>query len=379
MHIGFLTPEYPHHNLGPAAGLGTSIKNLAEALINRNHKVTVFVCNQDSSQVFAQDGITIHAIAKKSYKLGGFYFYRKHVADYINSNAGDIDILEAPDWTGLTAFCRFKIPHVIKIHGSDTYFCHLSNRPQKKKNRLFEKLALRNADGVGAVSAFAGEVTKNLFELNQEISTCYNIIDTSLFVPSSKESTDKYILNFGTIIRKKGVIELAKAFNLVHERYPDIFLYYLGGDVKDNQTGESTIALIKKVLNDSAGGMVKFLPKVPYDQVLDYISQSQLICLPSHAEAFPMTWLEAMAMQKPLVASNVGWSEEIIDNGVNGIAVDAHKTTSLAESINLLLGDEAKREQLGKAGRATILEKFNADELIKANLDFYNRVMSKAK
>jgi glycosyltransferase involved in cell wall biosynthesis len=379
MHVAFLTPEYPHEQLNSAAGLGTSIKNLADALIERGHQITVFVCNQEKTTQFENDGILIHSIKKRSYKIGGFYFYRKYVASYINDNSDGIDVLEAPDWTGITAFCGFAIPHAIKIHGSDTYFCHLENRPQKKKNRFFESLALKNADGICAVSTFSGSVTKELFDLKKPISTCYNIIDTNKFTPREVSKSERYILNFGSIIRKKGVIELAEAFNLVHKSNPDVFLFYLGGDVIDIKTGNSTISIIESVLSKSAMQKVKFLPKVSYEKVLDYIAGAELICLPSHAEAFPMTWLEAMAMKKPLVASNVGWSQEIIDHKRNGFAVDPNDAVELSNAIREVLSNPEFGKEMGKNARLTILMKFNADKLVNDNLEFYQHVISQTR
>jgi hypothetical protein len=62
MHIAFLTPEYPHSKALTAAGIGTSIKNLAHSLVKNGCKVTIFVYGQDNQLVEEQEGITIHLI-----------------------------------------------------------------------------------------------------------------------------------------------------------------------------------------------------------------------------------------------------------------------------------------------------------------------------
>ena len=127
MHIAFLTSEYPHPKVSHAAGIGTSIKNLADALVNKGEQVTVFVYHQDTSEIMEDQGVTIHLIPKKTSPFFNWYFYRKKLQDYINTviEIQKIDVIEAPDWTGITAFMKLTAPVVIKLHGSDAYFCKL--------------------------------------------------------------------------------------------------------------------------------------------------------------------------------------------------------------------------------------------------------------
>ena len=133
MQIAFLTSEYPHPKIAQSAGLGTSIKNLATELTKLKHRVYVFVYSQGSTEIFDDNGISVHKIAFKKYSLMGWYFYRKYIQNYINKTIQkeNIDLLEAPDWTGITAFMKISCPLVVRLHGSDAYFCHLENRKQK--------------------------------------------------------------------------------------------------------------------------------------------------------------------------------------------------------------------------------------------------------
>ncbi|SHG58685.1 glycosyltransferase [Flavobacterium johnsoniae] len=141
MHIAFLTSEFPHAKIHSSAGIGTSIKNLAKTLVKEGIKVTIFVYGQNVQEIIEENGLTIHLIKNKKYRFLGWFFHRKHIQNYCCSiiKKDKIDLLEAPDWTGITAFMNFSIPLVIRFHGSDTYFCHLENRKQKRKNFWFEK------------------------------------------------------------------------------------------------------------------------------------------------------------------------------------------------------------------------------------------------
>ena len=138
MHIAFLTPEYPHPKVQHAAGIGTSIKNLVTALRKQNIRVSVFVYGQKEDLILEENGIKIHIISQKKYPLGWLH-YRKHLEYYLNNfiAADAIDLVEAPDWTGITAFMKLNAPLVIRFHGSDAYFCHLEKRKQKLKNFFF--------------------------------------------------------------------------------------------------------------------------------------------------------------------------------------------------------------------------------------------------
>src|SRR5690606_6879438 len=130
MHIGFLTPEYPHPESTSSGGLGTSIKNLATSLSAKNIKVSVFVYGQQKDIKFEENRIAFYFIKQKKYKFLGWYLYRKHLQFYLNEyiKREGIDLLEAPDWTGITAFIKITCPLVIRMNGSDAYFCYLEGR-----------------------------------------------------------------------------------------------------------------------------------------------------------------------------------------------------------------------------------------------------------
>ena len=164
MKIGFITSEYPHPKVSQTAGIGTSIKNLATTLVKKNVSVTVFVYQQNENSIIKDEGVTIHLIAKKRYKFLTWYHYRLQLQNYINLivKQEKIDVLEAPDWTGFTAFMKFNVPLFIRFHGSDAYFCKLEKRKQKFKNFMFEKLALKKATAFIAPTTYAGIETQKI-------------------------------------------------------------------------------------------------------------------------------------------------------------------------------------------------------------------------
>ncbi len=362
MNIAFLTPEYPHSKISDCAGLGTSIKNLATELVKLKHCVFVFVYSQDITETFEDKGITIHKIAYKKHPFLSWYFYRKDLQKYINKTIQkeNIKLIEAPDWTGITAFMKLKCPLVIRLHGSDAYFCHLENRKQKKKNYFFEKIALQHADELVSVSEFTANVTRELFRLNKKIEIIYNGVDINQFRNENNATEPNSILYFGSIIRKKGVLELAKIFNFVVEKNTNAQLILLGRDVIDVFEKKPTFVLFNELLSSKAKQQVKHISEVPYKEVKLYIEKASVVVLPSFAEAFPMTWLESMAMEKALVTSDIGWATEMMIDHETGFLVNPKDHQMYAEKLQVLLENDILAKSLGKKARELVIDKFDS-------------------
>jgi glycosyltransferase involved in cell wall biosynthesis len=377
MHIAFLTSEYPHPKLNNTGGLGTSIKNLAIELQKNHVKVSVFVYGQNKDEVFKEDEITIYKIAHRSFKVLGWYLHRKYLQKYINKVIFEtkIDLLEATDWTGITAFMKFRVPLLIRLNGSDGYFCALDNRKQKLKNYIFEKKALLGADKVVSVSTFTAKKTNQVFGIQKCNTVIHNGINTDDFMPFPEQINAGEILYFGTIIRKKGVLELAHAFNILIASKPDASLLLLGKDVIDVFENKSTLELFFNILSDQAKKKVRYLPEVHYSKVAQIIAKANIVTLPSFAEAFPMTWLEAMAMEKALVTSNIGWANEMMIDGETGFTVTPEDHVSYANKMELLLKDAILATQLGKNARQRVLQKFDSKLIAKQNIEFYKSLI----
>jgi glycosyltransferase involved in cell wall biosynthesis len=377
MHLGFLTPEYPHPKTNPAAGIGTSIKNMVTALEVKGVKVSIFIYGQSVDEIFTEGGIKFHLIKQRNYKFLGWYLHRKFLEEYFNKAIlrDKIDALESPDWTGITAFMKLKCPLVIRMNGSDAYFCHLENRPQKKKNFWFEKKALEGADYLLSVSSFTAEQTSAIFSLKKGIKVIPNSVDVQRFIPRQEEIQQGDILYFGSLIRKKGVLELAEIFNEVVKQNPSTRLKLAGRDVRDITTGKSTKELMLDRFTPAASGKVKWLGSLPYEEILEEIAKAQVVVLPSFAEALPMTWIEAMAMEKALVTSNIGWAKEVMIDGDTGFTVDPKDHRLYAERILQLMKNPALVEKMGKTARKRVIEKFSTEVLVVENIGFYEGVV----
>ena len=379
MHLAFLTSEYPHPRTGPAAGIGTSIKNMVTALTKKGVDISVFVYSQKEDAVFTEGGIKIHLIKHQKFRLFGWYLYRKFLQNYMNKHIAleKIDAIEAPDWTGISAFMKLHCPLVIRMNGSDAYFCKLENRLQKKKNFWFEKMALEGADHLLAVSWFTAEETRKIFRLKREIVVIPNSVDVQRFLPQHDKVKPGTILYFGSLIRKKGVLELPEIFNRIVEQMPLVHLRIAGKDVPDIHSGRSTKDLMQERFTPIAAEKVEWLGSLSYEDILDEISQAHVVVLPSFAEALPMTWIEAMAMEKAIVTSDIGWAKEVMVEGETGFTVDPKDHETFAKKLADLLMDPALAKRMGKAAREKVLERFSTEVVVEENLRFYESVVGR--
>lgn len=376
MHLAFLTPEFPHAETSRSAGIGNSIKSLTTGLLRKGIKVSVFVYGQDHDAVHTEGDFKLHIISRPNFTFLGWYRYRKFLQNYLNRNIemDKIDAMEAPDWTGITAFMKLKCPLVLRVHGSDTYFCHIENRPQKKKNFWFEKLAVSNADHLIAVSKFSADLTKRLFNYKKEITVIHNGVNTEFFEARQEIVPKDCILYFGSIIRKKGVLDLAEVFNLISAENEQIILSIAGNDVTDAITGRSTKDLFMEKLSAQALKKVQWLGNLDQNELKTEICKAKVLVFLSYAEAFPMAWLEAMSMKKAVVVSNIGWSSEIIENAVTGFTVKPSNHKEIKEIIDQFLKDDNKRNEIGVAARNHILKNFSVETIVERNLDFYKNI-----
>jgi glycosyltransferase involved in cell wall biosynthesis len=185
-------------------------------------------------------------------------------------------------------------------------------------------------------------------------------------------------LYFGTLIRKKGLLELPLIFNEVYKHNNDAKLVLIGRDASDIISGNSsTWQMMQPLFDAEAMQNVTYLGSVPYDEIKKYINSATVCVFPTFAEALPVSWIEAMAMQKAIVASNIGWATEVIDDSLNGYLVYPKEHKVFAEKVIGLLENEALRIQFGIEAREKVLEKFSIDVVVKQSVLFYETLLIK--
>jgi glycosyltransferase involved in cell wall biosynthesis len=380
MKIAFLTPEFPHPQIGTSGGIGTSILNLSKGLIQLRHDVVVLVYGQKEDATFQENGVTFHKIKNVKFKGLSRFLTQKKIEKLINSLLvkKEIDIVEAPDWTGITSNIQPQCPVVIRLNGSDTYFCHLDKRPVKFLNKFHEKRALQKANALLSVSQYTADSTQKIFSLKRDFEIIPNSIDVEKFNGDHGllKNSNNTILYFGTLIRKKGLLELPLIFNEVFKSNSEAKLILIGKDASDIISGNaSTWQMMQHLFTKESIQNVSYLGSVPYHEINRHINKATVCVFPTFAEALPVSWIEAMAMKKAIVASNIGWASEVIDNDVNGFLVNPKNHIVYAQKIVELLNNPILRENFGEVARKKVIEKFSIEVIAKKSLVFYKNVL----
>ena len=118
-----------------------------------------------------------------------------------------------------------------------------------------------------------------------------------------------------------------------------------------------------------------FVGKQP--KIVDYLSASDVLLLPSEQESFGLAALEAMACEVPVVASRVGGVPEVVTDGETGFLSAVGDVDKMAEDAARLLLDKDLRVEMGRAARESAVSRYRTDLVIPQYIDFYHRVLNK--
>jgi len=160
------------------------------------------------------------------------------------------------------------------------------------------------------------------------------------------------IVFVGQVMRAKGLDELIAAMARVQEEFPDTALYIVGDHCIDAHIGYR--AELDEAIRNCCLMNVTFTGW--RSDACDIVSVMDIFVLPSHSEGVPHTVLEAMALGKPILATEVGSVADIVDDENTGLMVPAKDTEALAVALRRLVGDLSLRDRLGRRGREAVFE-----------------------
>jgi glycosyltransferase involved in cell wall biosynthesis len=191
------------------------------------------------------------------------------------------------------------------------------------------------------------------------ISRIYNGVDLERFDKViSREAARKEIgvpgdahvaVVIGRLEPEKGHPTLIEAWPLVHHNFPSAQLLIVGeGSERDRLEGLAAAHLRSEICCES----VSFLGR--RDDIPTILAAADVVAMPSYREAQGIAIIEALAAERPVVASNVGGIPEMITDGENGILVPSHDPAALASAIGLVFKKPELGAQLAAAGHALV-------------------------
>ncbi|RLT21803.1 MAG: glycosyltransferase family 1 protein [Candidatus Aquidulcis sp.] len=164
----------------------------------------------------------------------------------------------------------------------------------------------------------------------------------------------------GRLEPEKGHPTLIEAWPVVHHHFPSAHLLVVGeGSERDRLEGLAAAHLRAEICCAS----VHFLGR--REDVPQILAAADVVVMPSYREAQGLAIVEALAANRPVIASNVGGIPEMIRSGENGMLVPSQDPSALASAIALLFRDRALADKLASAGHALVHEKFCVDDMLR--------------
>ncbi len=371
LRLCFLCNEYPP---GPHGGIGTLVQTFARALVEAGHSVRVvgmYSASYPAPDTEEDRGVRIVRL-RESEGPAGWVRSRVRLFRTVSGwvRAGDVDIVELPDWEGWAAgWPRLACPVVVRLSGSASYFADELGRPRRRGLYWLERASLRRADFICSESRYLAGRTAAVFGLSRvPDAVIYNPVETP---PAPERARDRNrILYAGTLTTKKGIRSLLAAWPFVTREEPHATLDVFGKDGRAEEGGSMREALSASLAKNGIEG-VTFRGHVALDALVEELSRAWAIVLPSYAEGFSLMPLHAMAAGCPTVYTLRGSGPEVIEDGRDGLLVDPDEPDAIAAAILRLLKDDALAARLGKSGRETVRRRFSLEALTAANAAFY--------
>ncbi len=194
-------------------------------------------------------------------------------------------------------------------------------------------------------------------------------VDVHRFAPRETIQTNRppRALYVGRMLREKGVVELMQAAELLNRRGVEVEILLAGGTQLGNPSSISGDELL--------GPGFRWLGEVvPID---DLLASADMLVLPSWREGLPRTAIEAMAMGKAVIATDVPGCREVVRNNISGLLIPKGDVDALADAISRLTSDEGQRRRFGEAGRRLVLDKFRDEITVGQTLSMYQRILLK--
>ena len=201
-----------------------------------------------------------------------------------------------------------------------------------------------------------------------------NGVDLELFSPDVSPISEfcdgkLNILFVGRLEKQKGVNYLIKAYRRVRQEVPNSRLIIVGPGTR--LRGKYEKEVLRSGLKD-----VIFVGGKPQSELPRYYKTADVFCAPATGlESFGIVLLEAMAMSKPIVATNIEGYNSVLTHGVEGLLVPPRDEEMLAQVLVSLLTDESLRWEMGARARLKAME-YSWEHVAQRVLNYYARILS---
>ena len=400
MKIALLSEKYTP-DIG---GLAISTERLSQLLSSAGCEVRVFVPTHSTA---LRAGLNLPASEKRALnsnrvsvtRFGAHKRMDDTLVDWFEliideHKRGPFDVMHAyflpqAGFVATYAGKYLNIPSVVSIRGNDIERAVFD--PSKFSHVMY---ALQNASAVTTNASELVKKAKAFFD--REIFLIPNGIDVDCFKPMPKNESlaealglktlesgsllpnhrqqavglqSSAVIGFaGELREKKGLKTLLCAYAQVNKKSPVTLL--IAGEVRAGQDKQT----FDEFRLSNPEYRIIVTGTISHKDMPAYYSLMDVFVHPSLRDGMPNALLEAMACEKAVIATPVGGTMDIVENGKNGLLVNVNDENMLTEKILELLDNPKKSQFLGKNARQSIIEKFTPEKELEANLDIYRKL-----
>ncbi len=293
----------------------------------------------------------------KNFKLAFFAAQMKAGGiDHIHSHFADMADI------ALKLATMLSVPYSLTSHAYDIYM---------DPDFIYRKGALEKASALVTIS----EYNKAHFEgtgIRNDIEVIHCGIDLTRFNPGPHTHSEKInILTTARLVEKKGIEYLIRAIPQVVAQVPECHFTIIGSGPLENE------------LKALAGGVqeyVSFKGSVSDRKLMEEYEKADIFTLPciiadnGDRDGIPVSIMEAMAMQLPVISTDVSGIPELIISEENGMLVPQKDVEKLSQALIRLAKDEKLRSGMGKKAREKIEADFNLEKEVKILNELFRRV-----
>lgn len=294
-----------------------------------------------------RDGIPVRYVdVSRSFKLHGFLALRRLIrlehVDVVHTHG-----MFASNLLSRVAARSTGVAVVAHVHGRPVFPRRLG-----RLYRLLDNLTSRLCARLVAVSE---DTRRGLVEQGIP-ARLIEVVHNGYDPPSGIQPLvrhERAIICVARIEPMKGQADLVRALAEV----PAAQLLLVGRDVGGHRSAVERLADELQV-----GARVEFLGE--RTDALELIAGAAVLALPSYTEGLPITALEAMSVRKPIVATRVGGTPEVVVHGETGLLVAPGDVGALAGALRLVLDDSARAQAMGEAGYRRLCARFSEAEMV---------------
>src|SRR5437867_586055 len=346
MRIVQVCPWFHPH----VGGVESHVAELGAELVRRGHDVIVVTSARDRELPEREEwgGMRIRRVRARAVWL------RTPIAPATKAVIGSMaaDVVHAHSPPPLTSYhADVEVPSLFGPLVESVY------------RHTLEQSTIRRADKIIVTTATYAATSRAVWRYNPVVIP--NAVDLDRYRPGNQGRVvrkrhgigegESVVLFVGRMVDHKGIENLLEAARSV--AYAK-FLLVGGGPELDPARRLATRLGI--------AGRIVFAGEVPYEDLPEYFAACDMFVLPSvsRLEAFGIVALEAMASGKPVVVTDIPGVREVITDGKEGLLADPVNPEDLALKMRVLLADDRKRAEMGRAGRETVERRFSVPLMV---------------